>query len=235
MTAQDVTATLSSPMMGKVFSKSATDDQWDGNTLTDTLSQQQVGILMPGANINRVQFQYASGLAAWRIQNAANLTFQRFGFGMKDGLACYESSYIQPYTINPNDILTAYPLPLAAAAGQSNVLAWVVSTKGVELFEAKGVVDDTATAMTTVVNSQSIGDSLFNSTVQSIHVQAEDGATVDQIELVDNSGGTVITLYGGVRGGTLGSMSLQYNLKADNLALAIGKGFSLKVTTTAAP
>jgi len=235
MTAQDVTATLSSPIMGKVFSKSVTDDQWDGNTLTDTLSQQQVGILMPGANINRVQAQYSGGLMAWRIQNAATLTFQRFGFGMKDGLACYSSSYIAPYTINPNDILTAYALPLAVAAGQSNVLAWVVSSKGVSLFEAKGVVDATPTAMTTVVNNMSIGDDLFNSTVSSIHVQAEDGAVVDEIALIDNSGGTVITLYGGVRGGSLGAMSLQYNLKADDLALAIGKGFSLKVTTTAAP
>ena len=69
------------PSMGKIFSKSATDDVWDGNTLTDTLSQQQIGILMPRSTINRVQLQYAGGLSAWRIQNSANLTFQRFGFG----------------------------------------------------------------------------------------------------------------------------------------------------------
>ena len=220
--------------MGKIFSKSATDDVWDGNTLTDTLSQQQIGILMPRSTINRVQLQYTSGLAAWRIQNSANLTFQRFGFGVKDGLACFSSSSIQPYSINPNDILTVYPLPQAAAT-QSNVLAWVATSKGVELFEAKAVADGVATAMTTVVNAQSLGDSMFNSVLGSIHVQAEDGATVDSIEIIDNSGGTVLTLFGGVRGDDAGAMSLDYNLKADGLAVGIGKGFSLKITTTSAP
>jgi len=234
MTTQDIQATVSNPSMGKIFSKSATDDVWDGNTLTDTLSQQQIGILMPRSTINRVQLQYTSGLAAWRIQNSANLTFQRFGFGVKDGLACFSSSAIQPYSINPNDILTVYPLPQAAAT-TSNVLAWVATSKGVELFEAKAVADGVATAMTTVVNAQSLGDSMFNSVLGSIHVQAEDGATVDSIEIIDNSGGTVLTLFGGVRGDDAGAMSLDYNLKADGLAVGIGKGFSLKITTTSAP
>ena len=220
--------------MGKIFTKTATDDQWDGNTLTDSLSGQQVGILMPATTINRVQLQYTGGLCAWRIQNAQSLVFQRFGFGMKDGLACYESSAIAPYSINPNDILTVYPLPVDATANETNILAWVRTSKGVELFETKAAVDGVATEMKTVVNEQTLGDSMFNSTLGSIHVQAEDGATVDEIAIIDNSGGTVMTLYGGVRGGSGGAMSLIYNLKADNLAVAIGKGFSLKVTTTTA-
>lgn len=232
MTTQDIKATVSNPRMGKIFSKSATDDQWDGNTLTDTLSTQQIGILMPNTTINRVQLQYGAGLCAYRIQNAQSLAFQRFGFGMPTGFACYKSSAIAPYTINPNDILTVYPLPMDATANQTNVLAWVQTSKGVELFESKDTVDATATAMTTVVNAQSLGDSMFNSTLSSIHVQAEDGATVNQVEIIDNSGGTVLTLYGGVRGASIGAMSLVYNLKADNLAVPIGKGFSLKVTTT---
>ena len=57
MSEQAVQATVSGPMMGKVFTKTATDDQWDGNTLTDSLSGQQIGILMPGATVNQVQFQ----------------------------------------------------------------------------------------------------------------------------------------------------------------------------------
>jgi hypothetical protein len=234
MTTQDIQATVSNPRIGKIFSKSATDDQWDGNTLTDTLSTQQLGILMPRTTINRVQLQYTGGLCAWRIQNAANLTFQRFGFGMKDGFACYESSAIVPYTINPNDVFSVYPLPVDATALQSNALAWIQTSKGVELFEAKDIVNGTATAMKTVVNDQSLGDSMFGSTLLSIHVQAEDNATVDQVEIIDNSGGTVLTLYGGVRGDSNGAMSLIYNLKADGLAVPIGKGFSLKITTTTA-
>lgn len=234
MTQQDIQATVSNPRMGKVFSKNATDDQWDGNTLTDTLSTQQIGILMPNTSINRVQLQYTGGLCAWRIQNAQSLVFQRFGFGMKDGLACYHSSAIQPYSINPNDILSVYPLPVDATALESNALAWIVTTKGVELFEAKGIVNGTATEMKTVVNDQTLGDSMFNSVLSSIHIQAEDNATVDQVEIIDNSGGTVLTLYGGVRGDSNGAMSLVYNLKADGLAVPIGKGFSIKVTTTTA-
>jgi len=232
MSTQLVQATLSNPSMGKIFTKTATDDVWDGNTLTDTLSGQQIGILMPRSTINRVQLQYAGGCAAYRIQNSATLAFQRFGFGVKDGLACFSSSAIAPYSINPNDILTVYPLPVAGAG--TNVLAWVATSKGVELFEAKGVLDGVATEMKTVVNEQTVGDSMFNSTLQSVHIQAQDGATVDSVEIIDNSGGTVITLYGGVRGGSGGAMSLEYNLKVDGMALAIGKGFSLKVNTTAA-
>ena len=234
MTTQDIQATVSNARMGKIFSKSATDDQWDGNTLTDSLSTQQIGILMPNTPINRVQLQYAGGLCAWRIQNAQSLTFQRYGFGMKDGFACYHSSAIMPYNINPNDILTVYPLPVDATPTESNALAWITTSKGVELFEAKNVPNGTATAMTTVVNSQSLGDSMFNSVLSSIHVQGQDNITVDQVEIIDNSGGTVLTLYGGVRGDSNGAMSLIYNLKADGLAVPIGKGFAIKITTTRA-
>ena len=90
MTNQDVKATVSNARMGKIFSKSATDDVWDGNTLTDSLSGQQIGILMPNTTINRIQLQYAGGLCAYRVQNAQSLVFQRFGFGMPTGYACYE-------------------------------------------------------------------------------------------------------------------------------------------------
>jgi hypothetical protein len=234
MSTQAIQATVSNPRMGKIFTKTATDDVWDGNTLTDSLSSQQIGILMPGTTINRVQLQYEGGLCAYRIQNSQSLMFQRWGFGTKNDLACYASSSIAPYTINPNDILTVYPLPIDSTANQTNVLAWVQTTKGVELFESKDTVNATPTEMKTVVNEMTLGDSMFNSTLSSIHVSAEDLSTVDQIEIIDNSGGTVLTLYGGVRGGVPGAMSLQYNLKADGMAVPIGKGFSLKITTTSA-
>lgn len=232
MTSQNVQATISNGAMGKVFTKSdATDGQWDSNTLTDSLSSQQLGILMPNTVITSVQCQYTAGLSAWRIQNSANLTFQRWGFGVKDGLACYQSQSIAPYRINPNDIFTVYPLAVNGAVDTTSTLAWVHTSKGVELFSSVSL-NDTATPMTTVVNGQSLGDSMFNSTLRSIHVQAEDGATVDSVEIIDNSGGTVLTLYGGVRGNTAGAMSLEFNLEATGLATMIGKGYALKITTT---
>lgn len=232
MTDQNVQATVGNSMMGKVFNNAAaTDGQWDGNTLTDSLSSQQIGILMPSTVVNRVQAQYTAGLCAWRIQNSATLQFQRFGFGVKDGLSCWHSSDIDPYRIGPNDIFSVYPLALNGAALTTDTLAWVATTKGVELFSASSL-DGVATAMTTTVNGQSLGDSMFNSTLQSIHIQCEDGATLDSLEIIDNNGGTVWTAYGGVRGGSGGSRSNLYNLKVDGLALGIGKGFALKITTT---
>lgn len=234
MTTQDVQATISNPRMGKVFSKNATDDVWDGNTLTDTISGQQIGILMPGTTITQVQCQYTAGLVAWRIQNAQSLVFNRWGFGTKDGLACYHSDYVMPYSINPNDIFSVYPLPVDSATGKSNVLAWIETSKGVELFESKAVDNGVPTEMKTVVNDQTLGDSMFNSTLSSIKVQAEDGATVDEIQIIDNSGGVVLTLFGGVRGASGGAMSLTTNLKAEGLAVPIGKGFQIKVQTTTA-
>ena len=232
MTTQAITAALSNSMMSKVFTATATDQQWDGNTLTDSLAAQQLGILMPGSTINRVQLRYGAGLCAWRIQNAATLTFQRWGFGVPPNTSCYRSQAIQPYRISPNDIITVYPLPQDATPLSANSVAWVQTTKGVELFSALGSMTGNATDMTTVVNGQSLGDSMFNSTLQSIHVQVEDGAALEKIEVIDNSGGTVLTILGGVRGASGGAMSLEYNLEANGLGLAVGKGFALKVTTT---
>ena len=225
-------ATVGNNSMSKVFSKDATDSQW-ANAMTDTLSTQQLGIIMPGVTINRVQVRGDLGSAvAWRIQNAATLTFQRWGFGVPQNTACFASAAIAPYRVNPNDLLDLYPVPEDTTPGEANVLAWVQTTKGVELFSAEPAVTGQATAMTTVVNDQSLGDSQFGSTLQSMHFSTENGAAIAKVEVVDNQGGTVYTLQGGVRGTSGGSMSLEYNLKADGLAIALGKGWALKVTVT---
>ena len=234
MTTQAVKATVGSGAFSKIFSLTATDDQWDGNSLTDSISSQPLGILIPNAMINNVSMTYTLGLCAWRIQSAQTLQVKRLGFGANLGLTCYKEGMIQPYSIAPDDILSVYPLPLDADANQSNVLAWVSTTKGTELFEAKNVVDSTSTAMTTVVNAQSLGDNQFGTTLRSIMVQAEDGATVDQIDILDNSGAVVYTAYGGVRGDSAGSDSNIYNIMVEGLSIPIGRGYSLKVTTTSA-
>lgn len=232
MTTQNVQAVIGNNRLSKIFNKSdSTDGQWDGNTLTDSLSNQQIGILMPSTSINRVSCQYTGGLSAWRIQNSNTLTFQRWGFGVKDGFACWDSQGISPYTINPNDILTVYPLAVNGGVNTTDSLAWIQTSKGVELFKATSV-DGTPTAMTSVVNSLSLGDAFFNSTLSSIMVQCEDGATLDSVEIIDNQGGTIFTAYGSVRGDSGGSMSLEYNLYATGLQIPIGKGFSIRVNTT---
>ncbi len=231
MTDQSVRAAIGNSMLAKQFTKgNAQDGRWDGNTLTDSLSSQQIGILMPSVVIDRVQAQYTAGACAWRIQNSATLAFQRFGFGVGGTISCWESSAIAPYRVGANDIFTVYPLAVNTLPNHTDSLAWVVTSKGVELFASQSL-DAVPTDMTTVVNGQSLGDSMFNSTIQSIHIQCEDAAVLDRVEIIDNNGGTVWTAYGGNRGLMLGKNSNQYNLKVDGLAFPVGKGFSLKVTT----
>lgn len=234
MTTQAVKATVGSGTFSKIFTLTATDDQWDGNSLTDSISNQPIGILIPRATINNVNMTYTEGLCAWRIQSAQTLQVKRLGFANKLGYSCYESSMVAPYAIAPDDILSVYPLPLDATASQSNCLAWVKTSKGTELFEAKDIPDATSTAMTTVVNNQSLGDNQFGTTLREIMVQAEDGATVNQIDILDNSGAVVFTALAGPRGNDVGSRSNMYNLHVEGLAIPIGRGFSLKVTTTSA-
>ena len=69
MSEQVVQATVSNPSMGKIFTKTATDDVWDGNTLTDSLSGQQIGILMP-INHQPCSIAVHGWVVCMRIQNS---------------------------------------------------------------------------------------------------------------------------------------------------------------------
>lgn len=233
MSVQSMFSTVGSGKFSKIFSLDATDDSWDSNSLTDSISNQPLGIILPGAQINNVSMTYTAGLAAWRIQSAQTLQVKRRGFAAKDGYVCQSEGMIPPYTIAPDDILSVYPLPLESTANKSNVLAWVTTSKGTELFEAKAVADATSTAMTTVVNAQSLGDNQFGTTLTQLMVQAEDGATVNQVDIIDNAGAVVFTAYGGKRAAA-GSKSNIFNIKVPNMAIGIGRGWALKVTVTTA-
>jgi hypothetical protein len=212
--------------MSKIFNASTTDDQW--SVLTDTIASTNLGILIPNQTLTFAQAQYEAGLAAWRIQSATTLQVSRYGLGVLDGQECFMTSQIQSVGVRPDDIISVYSK--APATGTScNVLAWISGTKGFELFEATAT-NDTATALTTVINQQTLGDNMFNSQVQRIWVQAQDGASVDKIEFIDEMGGVVQTIQGGERGATASSQSNMFNLYAFNLAIPVGKGWSVKVT-----
>lgn len=218
--------------MSKIFSDSSTDDVWSGNVLLDTIAQQSIGILIPNATLTFAQAEYASGAMAWRLQNAQSLAVKTRGFGVLAGQNCMDEARINAARVSPNDILTVYPLPVSTAPATSNVLAWVTTTKGVELFKALAVPDNEATAMKTAVNDQTIGDAFFNSMLQRIQIQCEDGCTLDSIQIVDEMGGVVYTAQGNVRGATTpAAKSNEYNLDLPMLSIPIGKGWSFKVIT----
>ena len=231
MTTQAVSITAGNGSMSKIFTLTATDGKWDGNVLTDSISSQSIGILIPNATLTYAQAQYEAGCMAWRLQNAQTLQVKSRGLGVLSGLECFESDGITPVVVGQNDILTVFPQP-AGSAGTTNSLAWIQTTKSTELFTATGATDNTATNMVSAVNSQSLGDLFFGSTLQRVWVQVQDGASLDRVEIVDEMGGVVMTLQGGVRGATGGSRSNQYNLYAINLGVRIGKGWNIRTVAS---
>ena len=60
---------------------------WDGNVLTDSISSQSIGILIPNATINYAQAEYEAGCMAWRLQNAQTLQVKSRGLGVLKGLS----------------------------------------------------------------------------------------------------------------------------------------------------
>jgi len=228
MTTQGVEITVGNSMMSKVFTDTSTDGQWSGNVLTDSIAGQSLGILIPNATLTYAQAGYNSGAMAYRIQNAQSLRVSARGFGVLNGQYCMSESSIGPVRVNPNDILTVFPVPAAAGAA-SNVLAWVETTKGTELMQAVEADDGAAVPLTTAINGQTLGDAFFNSTLRSVKVQVQDGHSLTQVQVVDEMGGIVMTIQGGFRGASTGSRSNEYNLSASGLGIGIGKGWSLKV------
>ena len=232
MTSQATLITTGNATMSKIFTDSSTDDVWSGNVLTDSIAGQSIGILIPNTTLNFAQAEYEAGAMAWRLQNAQSLRVTARGWGVKAGQNCMSEAGIAPVRVAPNDILTVYPLPVDGTAQKSNVLAWITTTKGTELFKGLAVADNTATALVTAVNSQGLGDAFFNSTLQSLSVQCEDGCTLDSIQIIDEMGGVVFTAQGNVRGATTpAAKSNEYNLDLPRLAINIGKGWSFKVIT----
>jgi len=231
MTTQGTSLTAGNSNFSKIYTDTSTDGVWSGNVLTDTISQQSIGILTPNAIVSWVQPEYEAGCMAWRLQNAQTLAVSAYGFGCK--ATFNDKEYLSnPVRINPNDIISVFPLAVAAGTN-ANSLAWVSTTKGTELFQATAA-DNTATSMTTAINAQSLGDAFFNSTLGSITVQCEDGARLDSVTIIDNAGGVVMTVQGNVRGAVLGATGNYYNIDCSMLSVGIGKGFKLQITTVSA-
>lgn len=234
MTTQATSITTGNPSMSKIFTDTSTDDVWSGNVLTDTIAGQSIGILIPNSTLTFAQAEYEAGCMAWRLQNAQTLAVTARGWGVKAGQNCMGSSMIPPVRVNPNDILTVYPLPVDATANQCNGLAWIHTTKGTELFKGKDIVDSTSTEIKTAVNDQSLGDAFFNSTLTGFSIQLEDMATLDRVEVINGEGGVVYTAQGNVRGASPAARSNHYNLEVKGLNIPVGKGWKFQIVTVTA-
>ena len=233
MSEQAVTATVATNRMSKIFGGTITDEVW--TNIQDTNSSTNLGILIPRAPISNVQAEYNAGLAAWRIQNAQTLFVNRRGWAALEDNSCFMSGMIPTYGVAPDDIIQMYAMP-EAGSGKVNALAWVTTSKGTELYKAKGVSDATATEMKTALQQQSLGDAGFNSTLTSFSICLEDGAQLDKVEFIDSAGGVQMTVQGNYRTSAkaAGGTSPYYNLDVSGLALPITKGFTMKITTKSA-
>ena len=227
---QSVQIIAGNPSMSKIFIDEATDGVWSGNVALDSISGQSIGILIPNSTLSWVQPQYAAGCMAWRLQNAQTLQVSQWGWGTLPLIA--SKQYIQPVRVGPNDILTTFPLAIAAG-GSSSILSWVTTSMGTELFTIVAP-DGADKELVTAVNGQTIGDAFFNSTLSSISVQVQDGANLASVQIVDNSGGVVMTIEGNGRGRMVGSDSNYVNLDCSGLSIPIGKGFKFLVNTVSA-
>lgn len=232
MSTQDVSAYVGSSganSFSRQFTKSsATDNSW--NVLTSANSSVNLGLEMPGAAIDFVQGTYAAGGALWRIQSSKTLVVKRQGYCTKATFTNPEDCKIPPYVVQPDDILSIYPVVVNGTSNKTNALAWIYTSNGVEAFAKLTIADSTATEITSIVNLQSLGDWAFGSILQGVTVQLQDAAQLSSIEIIDNTGGTVYSSGGGFRGGVAGSNSNYYNAYV-NMNIPIQKGWTLKLTT----
>jgi len=230
MSTQAISAIVGSGMMSREFTANATDGQWSGNILVDSVASTNLGLVMPNQTIDTVQVQYSAGACIWRIQSSQTLLVKRYGYASKSEYGCWESSKIPAYKVAPDDILTVYPMPIAATT-TTNVLAWVQTSRGFEAFGGANIAQKSSTEIKTLVNQQSIGDYAFNATLQGVTVQANDNKKILEVQLFDQTGGLIWRGKGGVRTPAAGSTQMYYNFSASGMGIPILKGYSLKVVT----
>ena len=227
---QNIKAIVGSGSMTREFSADATNGQWSGNILVDSVASTNLGLVMPNQTIDTIQCAYEKGGALFRIQSSQTLMQKRYGFASKKGYSCWDSSKIPTYKVQPDDIINVYPVPDSGSG--SNAIAWVTTTRGFESMVALNVVDATTTELKTTTNDQSIGDYAFNATMTGLCIQLTDQRTLESVEVIDQTGGVIWKAFGAGRtpvdGGSINQL---YNFDAKGLKIPILKGYTLKIKT----
>ena len=231
MTTQSIKAIVGNNRMSRSFSDTSTDGQFDGNLLLSDLSSQNLGLEMPNEVINSIQMTYTAGTGIFRIIDSNTLRTERYGFCSKVGYVCDNEAIIQPYKVKSTDLLQCYPTAVNATAGDTEVVGWLVSTRGAEPFGCTTSENATNTAMSSLITNLGLGDWGFGTTLKSIKIQCEDSATLVSITIKDQTGGTVFQSNGNVRIPTAGGKSTFYNLDVD-LNIPIEKGWVLYCAVT---
>ena len=225
MTSQGVALSVGNRGMSRVFSGTENDNAW--NTVVSANSSVNLGLEMPNVTIDSVQASYTAGGMLYRIKDTKTNRISRYGFGNKLGYTCAKTSMIMPVQIKSSDILQVWPIVVNTTDHKTNVLALLYTSAGVEPFGALTVADNTDTALTSLESSQSLGDWAFNSTLKKVCIQLQDGATLNSVSIIDQTGGTIMTQYGGIRQ-AVGENSGLFNIEF-SCAVPIMKGYQIKV------
>ena len=80
---QQIKAIVGSGSMTREFSATATNGQWSGNILVDSVASTNLGLVMPNQTIDTIQCAYTKGGALFRIQSSQTLMQKRYGFAIK--------------------------------------------------------------------------------------------------------------------------------------------------------
>ena len=220
-------------MMSRLFTDTSTDGVFESNNLTSNQSGVNLGLELPGVTITSVQATYTDGGAIWRIIDATTNKVSRYGMATQAGYTCQSMAQIPAYVVKTTDLLQVYPVALNATPNDSEVLAWVVTNAGAEPFGVTTTSDDTLTEMTSLITGQSLGDYAFGKRVQKVCIQTETGSNLNQVTIVDQTGGTVWRAYGQHRLPSAGGANAYYNGEY-MVSIPIQKGFSIKVAATSA-
>ncbi len=223
------TAVIGNPRMSRVFSATVTDSGGYTN-LDDSVTSTAIGLSMPNQTITYIQASQATGLGIWRIISSTTNQIIRQGFTAKTGYTCPASSQIAPLAIKSDYLFQVYTLADDATADESNVLALITSSRGVEAFVSLNTPDSTPTELTALISGLGVGDLLFGATMTNVAIQGEAGMFLTNITVLDAASGTVMTQSGSVRLPTAGGKSALTN-GVFNMNVPLLKGFKLQCNT----
>jgi hypothetical protein len=231
MTTTTTNSTLGNANISRSFTSTNTDGTY-GNTV-DSVSAVSAGLSMPNVSITNVCSTIAAGCGAWRILNTTTNNIMRQGLCQEGGYVDYEACGISPYRLQNDDVFQVFTYAVDATANQSNVIALVSSSRGVEAFGATDVVDSTSTAMTSLVSGLGMGDLLFGNTISNVDIQVETGGACSRISIKRADGGTQWIGFGNYRLPTAGGTSTMTNGDFP-MSIPVAQGWALECTVITA-
>lgn len=230
LSTQSVVAVLGNGSESYTFAATATDGTY--TVLTSDNGSSMLGVLIPNTTINFVMAQYAGGVGIWRIRDSVSNVIIAQNWMTASGYSWMPESRLKPIQIRPNYVLECWTQPADSTSNESNVLCLVTTNRGTsELFQGLNVADSTYTNITSAVQGQSLGSSLFGTTIAKMEVQVQDAGSLSAIKVVGNQGQDQWIAFGSQRGVTSGALDLQVNGRFTGLNIPVGKAFNLQLKT----